>query len=67
MNSILKSWHQKGLHTPEQITAWDSQRPQRPAGATAPQPAPPGEADRRAREDMERMRAFLRQQSKEGN
>ena len=67
MNSILKSWHQKGLHTPEQITAGDSQRPQRPAGATAPQPAPPGEADRRAREDMERMRAFLRQQSKEGN
>ncbi|MEA4955424.1 MAG: DnaD domain protein [Pseudoflavonifractor sp.] len=67
MNSILKSWHQKGLHTPEQITAGDTQRPQRPAGATAPQPTPPGEADRRAREDMERMRAFLRQQSEEEN
>lgn len=64
MNSILRSWHQKGLHAPEQILAGDSQRPQRPAGATAPQPAAPGEADRRAREDMERMRAFLKQQSK---
>ncbi|MEL4861634.1 DnaD domain protein [Pseudoflavonifractor phocaeensis] len=69
MNSILKNWHQKGLHTLAQITAGDSVRPQRPAsaaGATAPQPAAPGEADRRAREDMERMRAFLRQHSEEG-
>ena len=69
MNSILKNWHQKGRHTLAQITAGDSVRPQRPAsaaGATAPQPAAPGEADRRAREDMERMRAFLRQHSEEG-
>ena len=68
MNSILQSWHQKGLHTAEQIAAGDSQRPRRAvpgAGATAPQPAAPGEADRRAREDMERMRALLRQE-KEG-
>lgn len=68
MNSILQSWHQKGLHTAEQIAAGDSQRPRMAvpgAGATAPQPAAPGEADRRAREDMERMRALLRQE-KEG-
>ena len=68
MNSILQSWHQKGLHNAEQIAAGDSQRPRRAApgaGATAPQPAAPGEADRRAREDMERMRALLRQE-KEG-
>lgn len=68
MNSILQSWHQKGLHTAQQITAGDSQRPRRStpgAGATAPQPAKAGEADRRAREDMERMRALLRQE-KEG-
>lgn len=32
------------------------------AGATRPQPGIPGEADRRAREDMERMRQFLRDQ-----
>lgn len=65
MDSILKSWHQKGLHTSEQIAANDSRRPKsRPAssgaGATAPQSAH-GEADRRAREDMERMREKLRQ------
>lgn len=63
MDSILKSWHQKGLHTAEQIAAGDSRRPKsRPgAGAAAPQSAH-GEADRRAREDMERMREKLRQE-----
>lgn len=66
MDSILKSWHQKGLHTAEQIAAGDSRRPKsRPtgsgAGATAPQPSY-GEADRRAREDMERLREKLRQE-----
>lgn len=69
MNSILKSWHEKGLHTVKAIQAADSIRVPRPrpgAGATAPQPAAPGEADRRAREDMERLRAFLKQQEKEG-
>lgn len=71
MNSILKSWHEKGLHTVKAIEASDSARPSRPrpgAGATAPQPAAPGEADRRAREDMERLRAYLkRQEEKEGS
>ncbi len=58
MNSILKSWHQKDLHTVAAIQAGDTARPR----VTAPQPAPtpPGEADRRAREDMERMREYLR-------
>ncbi len=71
MNSILKSWHEKGLHTVKAIEASDSVRPPRPrpgAGATAPQPTAPGEADRRAREDMERLRAYLKQQEeKEGS
>lgn len=69
LNSILKSWHEKGLHRVPEINASDSSRPPRSrpgAGATAPQPGTPGEADRRAREDMERLRAFLRQQEKEG-
>ena len=69
MNSILKSWHEKGLHTVKAVQAADSARVPRPrpgAGATVPQPAAPGEADRRAREDMERLRAFLKQQEKEG-
>ncbi len=73
MNSILKSWHEKGLHRVSEINASDSSRGSRPsrvrpgAGATAPQPGAPGEADRRAREDMERLRAFLKQQEKEGS
>lgn len=72
MNAILKNWHQKGLHTGEQLAAEDRKgqpyrRPKPGAGATAPQPGAPGEADRRAREDMERLRAYLAQQKKEGN
>lgn len=61
MNSILRSWHQKGLHTLEQIQREDSTyRRAGPSGVTAqPAPAAVGEADRRVREDMERMRRFL--------
>jgi len=70
MNKILLDWHQKGLHTLEAIQASDTkgQRPaSRPgAGATAPQPTKGGEADRRARENMERLRAYLKQQKEEG-
>lgn len=70
MDSILKSWHQKGLHTAAQVTAQDSRRPRRPAadgaGATAPQPTA-GEADQRARADMERLREQMRREKeKEG-
>lgn len=69
MDSILKSWHQKGLHTAAQVNAQDSRRPKRPtagAGATAPQPTG-GEADRRARADMERLREQMRKaKEKEG-
>lgn len=63
LDSILTDWHKKGLHTVKEIAAKDSSRPRRPrtgAGATAPQPSY-GEADRRAREDMERLREKLRQ------
>ena len=63
MNAILQNWHQKGLHTLEQINAGDRQRPRRPrpgAGATAPQPAAPGETERRARKDREQMEAYLK-------
>lgn len=66
MDSILKSWHQKGLHTVAQIEAGDSRRPRRPAAV--PVPATGGDADRRAREDMERMRELLRKEKeREGN
>lgn len=70
MDSILRSWHEKGLRTVAQITAQDSRRPRRPAGsgagATAPQPTAAGEADRRARADMERLRELMRKE-KEGS
>ena len=67
MDAILKSWHQKGLHTAQQVQAQDSGRPRRPApgaGATAPQPTH-GEAEARARADMERMRQLMKKE-KEG-
>lgn len=72
MDAILRDWHQKGLHTVQEIRNGDRKRPQgqnktssTAAGATRPQPGSPGEADRRARADMERMREILRK-DKEG-
>ena len=67
MDSILKNWHQKGLHTAQQVQAQDSQRPRRPvtgAGATVPQPTH-GEAEARARAEMERLRVLMKKE-KEG-
>lgn len=66
MNSILRNWHQKGLHTVAEINAAEGRdAPRRKAapgaGATAPQPTVGGEADRRARADMERMRKLMRE------
>lgn len=71
MNRILLDWHQKGLHTVAEIDAAEgktapARRRSPGAGATAPQPAAPGEADRRARADMERMRKLLRSEKGEG-
>lgn len=36
MNGILKSWHEKGLHTPQDVREKDSRRPGKPAPAEAP-------------------------------
>lgn len=66
LNSILKSWHQKGLHTVAEIQARDSGRPRAAANAPQPMPARPGEADRRVREDLERMREYLSRQDAGG-
>ena len=62
MNGILCGWHRKNLHTVAEIEAGD--RPRRAPGGPAMQdhPARPGEADQRVREDVERMRQFLRRQ-----
>lgn len=71
MDAILRDWHQKGLHTVAEVGQGDRRRPVKTAapssaGATRPQPTLSGEADRRARADMERMRELLRQE-KEGS
>ena len=64
MNSILRSWHQKGLHTVEQVEAGDSAwgRPAAGQPGAAPQggPAPrPGESQARTRQDMDWLDRFL--------
>ena len=54
MDSILKSWHQKGLKTPEEIEAGDSPKFKR-AERKKPATQEPATA-----EDLEKMRATLR-------
>lgn len=68
MNSILKSWHQKGLHTVAQIRDGDSSCRSGTAGGRTAAPAPPsaGPADKRVREDVERMRLFMEKMKREG-
>lgn len=71
MNSILKRWHQQGLHTLADVQSAETRRrPTRPAangaGATLPQPGRPGEAEDRARADMERLRRRMEQEKREG-
>ena len=67
MNGILLGWHRKNLHTLAEIETGDSHpRPTAPP-AMQDHPAQPGEADRRVREDLERVREFLRRErEKEG-
>ena len=61
MNGILRRWHEKGLHTAEQV-----QTENRPA-TRAPQAGKPIDQtpDRQAREDMERMRRLMQQMKQE--
>lgn len=63
MNSILRAWHQKGLHTVADIKTKDSARPAFPA--PAPQAAPVQDGQRVAAE-VEWMKQFLAGQKKEG-
>lgn len=55
MNSILRSWHQKGLHTVEEIRAGDSGYPK----SAAAKPAPAKENGQGQRGDIEWMKRFL--------
>ena len=51
MDSILRSWHAKGLHTPAEIQQGDPQR------ARGKSPSPPADEG----EDLSRMQAYLEQ------
>jgi DnaD/phage-associated family protein len=58
MNSILKSWHSKGLHTPAEIQAGDSDR--RRGGKAPVAAAAAQDGDERMRRDMERLERYAR-------
>ncbi len=62
MNSILRSWHQKGLHTVAQIKAGDSGRP---AAVVSPAPTP-AESSQRVASDVAWMKEFLAKKKGEG-
>ena len=64
MNGILAGWHRKNLHTISEIEAGDSPKRRTAKQSAQEQSAPSGEADRRVREDVERMREFMRRQKK---
>lgn len=72
MNSILKSWHQKGLHTARQVADGDSGLPRR-RGALPGAPDRPGDGNRpvpaSAKADMDWMDRFLEEtgSAKEGH
>ncbi len=57
MNSILKSWHQKGLHTVKQIAAEDSAY-RRNGTAAKTAPSQPG-TDAKAQEDIRWMQEYM--------
>ena len=65
MNGILVRWHRANLHTLAEVEAGDKPRRKAQPPAMQDQPNPPGEADRRVREDLERMREFMRRQSQQ--
>ena len=70
MNSILKSWHQKGLHTAEQVEAGDSAYRRAPGPSNSPRPSSPAGAGHpqdiaRLKQDMERMERLLAQAQRE--
>ena len=66
MDSILKSWHAKGLHTPEEIAAGDPTPGFRKAEGKAPA-RPAGGENRVTAEDLARMRRKIEEMRGEGN
>ena len=66
MNSILKNWHAKGLHTVAAIQTGDRPGTRSGGGQAGAMPgrAPRPETDERAKSNMERLRRKLQQQKK---
>ena len=66
MNGILRRWHEKGLHTASAVQAGDrSPRPVQAGGSRNASAPPPADQERRAREDMERMRRLMERMKQE--
>ena len=66
LNGILRRWHAKGLHTAAAIRAGDRDpRPVRAGGVQKAVSLPSAGQERRAREDMERMRRLMEQMKQE--
>ena len=72
-NGILRRWHDKGAHTPEEIGAAERpgrpKRPQSPApapAAGAPQGAQTPQVPKNARKNAEWMRRMLEEEGGEG-
>ena len=61
MNGILRRWHEKGLHTAEQVQSESRPIPRAPQAGKPIDQTP----DRQAREDMERMRRLMQQMKQE--
>lgn len=64
LTGILRRWHEKGLHTLAQIETGDREVSLRAGQGGVATPRPPAD-DRRAREDMERMRRLMQQMKHE--
>ena len=64
-DGALRLAYEKTVYTLAEIEAGDKPRRRAAAPAMQDQPNPPGEADRRVREDLARMREFMRRQSQQ--
>jgi DnaD/phage-associated family protein len=68
MNGILRRWHEKGLHTAAAVRTGDRDpRPVQAGGSRKASAPPSADQERRAREDMERMRRLMEQMKREGS
>ena len=68
MNGILRRWHEKGLHTAAAVRTGDRDpRPVQAGGSRKASAPPSADQERRAREDMERMRRLMEQMKQEEN